>query len=112
VLSDRDAKDIQEKFNMLNINIPLVIKFSPYRKVVDPLLRFIESAEYDYEPGDMITVLLSSFVVKRWWHGFLHGNTRKYLEKRLLTHKHIVVSTMPLQLKDDNDVLAAIKVKK
>jgi hypothetical protein len=109
VLSDEDAREIQEKFGQLNINIPLVIKLSPYRKVVDPLLRFIESAEYDYEPGDMITVLLSSFVVKRWWHGFLHGNTRKYIEKRLLTHKHIVVSTMPLQLKDDNDVLAATK---
>ena len=109
VLSDDDAREIQEKFSELNINIPLVIKLSPYRKVVDPLLRFIESAEYDYEPGDMITVLLSSFVVRRWWHGFLHGNTRKYIEKKLLTHKHIVVSTMPLQLKDDNEILAATK---
>ncbi len=105
VLTDDDAHEIREKFDQLNINIPLVIKLSPYRKVVEPLLRFIESSEYDREPGDIITVLLSSFVVRRWWHSLLHGNTRKYIEKKLLTHKHIVVSTMPLQLKDDREYL-------
>jgi amino acid transporter len=107
VLSDEDAWDIQEKYNKLNTMIPLVIKLSPYRKVVEPLLRYIESTEYEYEPGDMITVLLSSFVVKKWWHSLLHGKTRKYIEKKLLTHKHIVVSTMPLQLKDDREYLDA-----
>lgn len=109
VLSDEEAWEIQEKFNKLNTNIPLVIKLSPYRKVVEPLLRYIESSEYDHEPGDMITVLLSSFVVKKWWHRLLHGNTRKYIEKKLLTHKHIVVSTMPLQLKDDKEILMQCK---
>ena len=104
VLSDEEAWEMQEKYNKLNTNIPLVIKLSPYRKVVEPLLRYIESSEYDHEPGDMITVLLSSFVVKKWWHRLLHGNTRKYIEKKLLTHKHIVVSTMPLQLKDDKEI--------
>jgi hypothetical protein len=107
VLSDEDAWEIQDKYNKLNTNIPLVIKLSPYRKVVDPLLRYIESTEYAYEPGDMITVLLSSFVVKKWWHSLLHGKTRKYIEKKLLTHKHIVVSNMPLQLKDDREYLDA-----
>ena len=110
VLSDDDAWEIQEKFNDLNIDIPLVIKLSPYRKVVEPLLRFIESSEYDHEPGDMITVLLSSFVVKKWWHRMLHGNMRNYIEKKLLTHKHIVVSNMPLQLKDDKECLMQSKV--
>jgi len=104
-LDEEGASEIQEKFNQLNINIPLVVKLSPYRKVVEPLLRYIESSEYDYEPGDIITVLLSRFVVKKWWHRVLHGNTVSFIEKKLLTHKHIVVSTMPLQLKDDLECL-------
>ena len=103
VMSDEEGRVILEKFNKLHTDIPLVIKLSPYRKVVEPLLRFIESAEYDHEPGDMITVLLSSFVVRKWWHALLHGNTRKYIERKLLKHKHIVVSNMPLQLKDDRE---------
>lgn len=101
-IDDDSAKEIQEKFDRLKTTIPLVIKLSHYRKVVDPLIRFIESTEYEYEPGDMITVLLSEFVVKKWWQKLLHGKTRLYIEKKLLKHKHIVVSVMPLQLRDDN----------
>lgn len=106
VCIDTEAeKKIKEKYNALNLEIPLVIKYSPFRRVVDPLLKFIESAEYDYAEGDMITVILPQFVVKKWWHKILHNNTRYFVEKELLKHKHIVVSVMPLQLKDDDFVL-------
>jgi hypothetical protein len=111
VLNEKDGREMQELFDKMNISIPLVVKLSPYRKVVEPLLRYIESAEYDHEPGDMITVLLSSFVVRKWWHRFLHGKTRSYIEKKLLKQKHIVVSTMPLQLKDDEEFLKTAKRK-
>lgn len=100
-IDDESARDIREKYDRLHTNIPLVVKLSPYRKVVDPLIRFIESSEYDYVPGDMITVLLSQFNVTKWWQRLLHNRTRSYIERRLLKHKHIVVSTIPLQLKED-----------
>ena len=111
-IDDESAREVQEKFDKLGTDIPLVIKLSPYRKVIEPLLRFIESTEYDYEHGDMITVLLSEFVVRKWWHKFLHNNTRVYIEKKLLKHKHIVVSVMPLQLKDDKFYLESLKNRK
>jgi len=63
-INDEDAREVQKNYDKLGTDIPLVIKLSPYRKVIDPLLRFIESSEYDYQSGDMITVLLSEFVVK------------------------------------------------
>ncbi len=106
VAIDEDgAKKIKEKFEALHTDIPIVIKYSPFRKVVEPLLKFIESAEYDYQNGDMITVILPQFAVKKWWHKILHNNTRYYIERELLKHKHIVVSVMPLQLRDDDFVL-------
>ncbi|MDF2988769.1 MAG: hypothetical protein K0R50_4279 [Eubacterium sp.] len=106
VAIDEDgAKKIKEKFEALHTEIPIVIKYSPFRKVVEPLLKFIESAEYDYQNGDMITVILPQFAVKKWWHKILHNNTRYYIERELLKHKHIVVSVMPLQLRDDDFVL-------
>ncbi len=104
-IDDESAKKIKERFEALHTEIPLVIKYSPFRKVVDPLLKFIESAEYDYQNGDMITVILPQFAVKKWWHKILHNNTRYFVEKELLKHKHIVVSIMPLQLRDDDYVL-------
>jgi hypothetical protein len=35
----------------------------------------------------------------------LHNGTRKYIERQLLKHKHIVVAVMPFQLKDDKTAL-------
>lgn len=104
-IDEESGRKVQEKWSYLNTDIPLIVKYSPFRKVVDPLLKFIESAEYDYHKGDMITVILPQFAVKRWWTKFLHNGTRLYIERELLKHKHIVVSVMPLQLKDDDYVL-------
>lgn len=100
-LDEESAEQFQEIYDQLGTTIPLVIKMSPYRRVVDSLLRYIESSEYDHEPGDMTTVLISEFMLTRWWHSFLHNRTTRYIEKKLMTHKHIVVSIMPLQLRDD-----------
>lgn len=105
VIDEEAEKKIKEKYHALNTDIPIVIRYSPFRRVVDPLLKFIESTEYDYQQGDMITVILPQFAVKKWWHRILHNNTTYFIEKELLKHKHIVVSVMPLQLKDDEFVL-------
>lgn len=110
-IDEESADKLRERYGMLNTEIPLIIKYSPFRKVVDPLLRFIESTEYDYHKGDMITVILPQFSVKSWWHNVLHNQTRLFLERELLKHKHIVISVMPLQLKDDNYVLTQPKYK-
>jgi amino acid transporter len=104
-IDEEDGQKVRERYNMLSTDIPLYIKYSPFRKVVDPLMKFIESAEYDYQRGDMITVILPQFSVRKWWNKYLHNQTRIYIERQLLKHKHIVVATMPLQLKDDDFVL-------
>jgi hypothetical protein len=72
---------------------------------VEPLLEFIKSAEYDYRKGDMISVILPQFVVRKPWQRLMHNRTRVYIERQLLKHKHIVVSVMPFQLKDDGAAL-------
>lgn len=95
------GEEILEKYRKLKTDIPLIVKYSPFRKVVEPLLKFIESAEYEYKKGDMITVILPQFSVNRWWHRFLHNQTRLFVERELLKHKHIVVAVMPLQLISD-----------
>ncbi len=101
-----NERRIRERWQKLHTGIPLIIKYSPYRKVIEPLLEFIESyEEHNYRKGDMITVILSQFAVKTWWQIFLHNQSRLFIERNLLTHKHIVVATMPLQLKKDNEVI-------
>ncbi|NTV89880.1 MAG: amino acid permease, partial [Clostridiales bacterium] len=110
-IDEETGRKVREKYNMVNSDIPLIIKYSPFRKVVEPLLKFIESAEYDYQKGDIITVILPQFMVRKKWNSILHGHTRIYLERELLKHKHIVIATMPLQLKDDDVVMSSDKGK-
>lgn len=108
-VDEESSVKIRQNYDRLKTDIPLIIKYSPFRKVVDPLLRFIESEEYDYQPGDMITVILPQFSVNRWWHRILHNRTRVFIERQLMKHRHIVVSTIPLQMKDDDAVLRSSK---
>ncbi|HBF37110.1 MAG TPA: amino acid permease [Firmicutes bacterium] len=107
VAIDEEAEvRFKEKWNFLQTNIPLIVKYSPYRKVVSPLIEFIESyEEHSYQPGDMITVVLPQFSVNAWWQVFLHNQSRLFITRNLLKHKHIVIATIPLQLKQDQEVL-------
>jgi amino acid transporter len=96
----------KERWNLLHTNIPLIVKYSPFRKVVEPLLDFIESyEEHNYKRGDMITIILPQFAVRHWWQFVLHNQSRFFIMRDLLKHKHIVIATMPLQLKQDQVVL-------
>jgi hypothetical protein len=103
-IDEESGEKIKEKYGRIKTDIPLYVAYSPYRKVVQPLLDFIASAEYEYKKGDMITVILPQFAVKVWWQQILHNHTGIFIERELLKHKHIVVSTMPLQLKNDEFV--------
>lgn len=99
VMDVEEAIKVKERYELLHTEIPLVLEYSPYRKIVEPLLSYIKDREFDYPKGSMITVILPQFRVTKFWHRILHNNSRFYIERQLLRHKHIVVATMPLQLK-------------
>ena len=102
VVDQESEAKVKEKYALLKTDIPLVIKYSPYRKVVDPLVKYIESEEYSIKKGEIITVILPQFIVKSKHENFLHNQTGLYVRRELLKYKHIVVATMPLQLKKNN----------
>lgn len=100
-IDPENGKKVRQRYSLLNTEIPLHIEYSPYRKIVDPLLEYIDSEEYNYTKGDMITVIVPEFEVKKGWQRILHNGSGRYIARRLLKYKHIVVATMPLQLKDE-----------
>ncbi len=101
VVIDRETGEKnRQKYQLLQTDIPLVIKYSPYRKIVEPLLEFIESAEYGLAENEIVSVILPQFRVQELWQHILHNNTRYYIQKELLKHKQIAICTIPLQLAD------------
>lgn len=102
-------KKLVENYRKRNSSIPLIIKHSEYRRIVSPLIEYIDSAEYDFRQGDMITVGMPQFHVTKWWQSLLHNQTQLLIQRKLLQKYHIAIVTIPFQLDDDKEVLANAK---
>ncbi len=101
VVIDEDSQHKNEqRYKLLHTDIPLVIKYSPYREIVEPLLEFISSAEYGLTDGEIVSVILPQFRVEKRWQNVLHNNTTSHIQRALLKHKHIAVCSIPLQIAD------------
>ncbi len=84
--------------------IPLAIVPSPYRSVIEPLVRFLESTDREHNDGQLATVVLPEFVPNHWWESLLHNQTAWLLKAALLygrRHGNLerVVIDVPFHLK-------------
>lgn len=96
-IDDEHAAKMREKWEKWSPDVPLVILRSPYRTVLVPLLKYIDSIEKT-DPNSLITVLIPQFIVKKWWHALLHNQTAIIIRTILLFRKDVVVSTIPFHL--------------
>jgi len=97
---DGEADKLRAKWAMLKTDIPLIIKQSPYREVVDPLVKYIDSEEHESTPGDVITILLPQFLVSKLWQMALHNNTSIFIANALFRKRNVVVAVLPFYLDD------------
>lgn len=97
-IDEEGIEKIKKKWKLLNEDIKLEIRYSPYRKIIEPLIEFIDENQKDYKKGDMVTLVLSHFSVRTWWHIFLHNQTKIFIEKGLLRRNHIAITTVPFKL--------------
>jgi len=97
-----EADKLKKKWAILNSDIPLIIRHSPYREVVGPLKEYIDSEEHGSQPGDIITVLLPQFFVPKWWQTILHNNTSLFIANAMFSKRNVVVSILPFYLEDLN----------
>lgn len=96
---DKESSDnIEAKWKECNIPIPLVVKYSPYREIIGPLIKYIESEEHESGPGDMITVVMPQFVVSKAWKNILHNQTAYVIRQKLLHDRHIAIISVPYVL--------------
>ncbi len=97
---DGESDKLRNKWRKLNTDIPLVVKKSPYREIVGPLIEYIDSEEHGSSPNDLITVLLPQFFVSKKWEMLLHNNTSIFIANRLLQKSNVVISFLPFHIKD------------
>lgn len=94
-VDDETTEKLLKKWDDYNVGIPIVVKQSPYRHIVGPLVKFIESEEYAAGPLDTVTVVIPQFVVAKWWGNILHNQTSLFIKTLLLKRRNIAMITIP-----------------
>ena len=100
-VDEETAEKLRQKWAAFNIEIPLIIKVSPYRDTIEPLLEYVQSEEQYFRQDDMITVVIPQFVVRKWWHNLLHNQTSYFIRSRLLQDPRIAIVTVPYPLQEE-----------
>ncbi|HYE77191.1 MAG TPA: amino acid permease, partial [bacterium] len=93
------TQKLQDRWAEWGLGIPLVILESPYRSVMEPLMRYIDSVSEEKDT-DFITVLLPEFVTAKWWQAFLHNQTATMIRAFLGGRKNVVVTSMRYHLEE------------
>jgi amino acid transporter len=89
--------------------IPLDVIMSPYRSLLQPLLRYIDRiAEREQR---QITVVLAEYVPRRWWEWLLHSQTAFRLKAALLFRPDTVVIDVPYHPRSGLDLVPAARLE-
>ena len=92
------ANQFRDRWARWSRDIPIDVIESPYRSLLQPLLRYIERIdERDDRP---ITVVLAEFVPRNWWEWILHSQTALRLKLTLLFRPNTIVIDVPYHFAD------------
>jgi len=94
------TEKLKRKWKEYDAGIPLIIEHSAYRDVMGPLINFIESEDRASKHGETVTVVLSQFVITKWWHNILHNQTGYFIKSMLYKNRNVAVLTVPYIIKE------------
>lgn len=93
-----EIERLQQRWDWWGQGTRLVILESPYRLMIEPLLKYIEEISAQRQPNETITIVVPQFVPKNWWANALHAQTATWLRFALLGRPGIVVTDVPYQV--------------
>ncbi len=86
---------VEEKWQLWGEGVRLVVLNSPYRVMLEPLLKYIEHVVSCRQPNETITIVVPQFVPNQWFDNLLHNQTAMLLRLALLFRRGIVVTDVP-----------------
>ena len=96
-VDEGETRKILEEWATAGPDIALEAIDSPYREVARPLVRLIHQIRRT-SPDTVVTVIVPEFVVKKWWHQFLHNQSALAIKAALLFEPGVVVTSVPYHL--------------
>ncbi|MGH2524832.1 MAG: APC family permease, partial [Anaerolineales bacterium] len=95
-----EAEKVKQKWQTWGDGIRLVMIDSPYRRLIEPLLEYIDTLADERQPHEILTIVVPQFVPTHWWQRALHMNTARILRDALLRKRDIVVMDVPYHIDD------------
>ncbi len=97
VVADEEDDPLAQDWEERRIPVPLVVIESPYRETVRPVLQYVRQLRREH-PGDVISIVIPEYVVRRPWQALLHNQTALRLKGRLLFEPQVTVTSVPWML--------------
>jgi amino acid transporter len=72
----------------------VVLVESPYRSLVNPFVRYLETAQADH-PDEVTVVLIPEYVARHWWDRLLYNQNAHRIREALVGRRDIVVLDVP-----------------
>jgi amino acid transporter len=94
VAEGEDADALARAWEERAIPLPLVVVESPFRETVRPLRRYVRQLRRE-NPGDVISIIIPEYVVKRWWENLLHNQTALRIKSVLRYEPAVTVTSVP-----------------
>jgi amino acid transporter len=95
-----DEAMFEEKWKKWQPDVRLVTLHSPYRSIIQPLAKFIDTVQRKAgESNYLVTVIIPQFIPKKGWHNILHNQSSILIRAHLLYRRNVIVTTVPYHLK-------------
>jgi hypothetical protein len=92
------AERVEQRWEMWGEGVRLVVLESPYRLMLEPLVRYVRQLALTQKPNEIITVVVPQFVPRRWFDNLLHTQTATFLRLYLLFIPGVIVVDVPYQV--------------
>ena len=96
-VDENEATRVRHEWQEWNPGIPLETLESPYRQIAGPIHSWVRGI-LEEQPRTFVTLVIPEFVVRKWWHRFLHNQTALTLKGTFLFEPSVVVSAVPYRL--------------
>ncbi|WP_433945105.1 APC family permease [Paenibacillus sp. SN-8-1] len=95
----QDENEFEAKWMKWQPDVRLVTLHSPYRSIIQPLLKFVDTVQRKAsESNYQVTVVIPQFIPKKGWHNILHNQSGLVIRTKLLYRRKVIVTTVPYHL--------------
>ena len=96
-VEENEAGKVRREWDEANMDVALEILESPYRQIAGPIHSWVRNI-LEEGPKTFVTIVLAEFLVRKWWHRFLHNQTALALKGVFLFEPSVVVAAVPYRL--------------